>query len=133
MGKTPILPWMNWTRPVDVDGEATSSSSEYKLLHSSCNTLFDAFVIDRTRRILWICQMTVAKEHRGSAREYEIIGQLRRKIEAAFKVKIDVKFVLVVPDEPRRPYEWHLPGGRSQPDVQGSVYRLRLPVLLLYD
>lgn len=77
------------------------------------NPLFDAFVIEfkpsaRIDAVVWILQITLNKDHRGSSEGYQLIKLIKTKVEEAMKTishtkrrkkkDVIVKYVLVSPE-----------------------------------
>ncbi|KAI0050837.1 hypothetical protein FA95DRAFT_527203 [Auriscalpium vulgare] len=90
--------------------------------------LFDGLFIDHTAtpKILWVCQVTIAKTHKGSAEGYAQVRAMKQKMERNYGA-VEVKYLLVVTARPERTYKWILPRGWSG-DVRGGVYCLRIPI-----
>ncbi|KAI0047161.1 hypothetical protein FA95DRAFT_1679301 [Auriscalpium vulgare] len=96
--------------------------------HSIRNSLFDAFFVDHhsPTTTLWICQMAMAKTHEGARSGYGLIARLRDKLRSKFG-NVEVKYLLVVPNDSSIEWRWHLPVGWAKSGVRGDVYCVRLP------
>jgi hypothetical protein len=103
------------------------------------NPQFDAFVIEfepsaRIDAVVWILQMTLTKEHRGSSDGYQLIKLIKTKVVEAIKTmpqtkrpkkkKVIVKYVLVSPECGK----WTLPKKNWQ-SCKGDVYYHQLLIV----
>ena len=78
------------------------------------NPLFDSFCLETSsnlnRVILWVFQMTIAKEHRGVVSGFTILLTIVQKIKETFKASnVEVKFVLVAPYKFSQVVKWNFP------------------------
>jgi hypothetical protein len=100
------------------------------------NPLFDAFVIEfrpsaRIDAVVWILQITLNKDHRGSSEGYQLIKLIKTKVEEAIKTisrtkrrkkkNVIVKYVLVSPEGG----QWTLPE-KNWESCKGDVYHQRV-------
>ena len=89
------------TRWREADSEPFSDTALYVPTVDS-DALFDAFFIDcsfKNSAVLWIMKTIVSPAYDGSAQGYHAVVKLAEKLEMERACRVDVKYLLVVPQE----------------------------------
>lgn len=81
------------------------------------NPLFDAFFLEQpdpeSHVIVWVFQMTIAKDHGASGTGFKLLQKLERKLSSLIKDRtVEFRYVLVAPipfGVSRQAVNWHMP------------------------
>jgi len=140
LGDDPLVPnpppassrsWPNQSRAIQYYNEVKSLTLDTQHLYCPLkrnNTLFDSFRLERSPKgvVLWVFQMTIAKEHRDAVSGFTILSTIVQKIRATLTASegVEVKFVLVAPHKHGQVVKWNFPkelGDPSSDQVYGPI------------
>jgi len=108
--------WPNQSRVIHYYNEVESLTLDTQHLYCPLrrdNPLFDSFCLERSPNgvVLWVFQMTIAKEHGGAVSGFTILSTIVQKIRATITASegVEVKFVLVAPNKFGQVVKWNFP------------------------
>lgn len=92
------------------------------------NPLFDSFFLQKTENtiIIWVLQMTIAKQHGGAKKGFDILTKLRKRVKEKYSsMTVEMQYVLVVPYKCSGvAVQWNMSQGWK--DLEGGVSALYL-------
>jgi len=113
---TPSPSWPNQRRSIQFYNKVESLALDTRDLYwplQRNNPLFDSICLESSSKgiILWVFQMTIAKEHGGAVSGFTVISMIVQKIQETLKAPedVEVKFVLVAPDKVKQVVKWNFP------------------------
>jgi len=106
--------WPNQSRTINCFNEVDSLILDDRHLYcplKSNDPLFDSFCLERSSKgvMLWVFQMTIAKEYGGAVPGFSILSTIVQKIRATLMASevVEVKFVLVAPNKSGQVVKWN--------------------------